>query len=211
MMTFPTPAWDVELFRLFNGTWRSSFLDDAMLMVSYAPLIWIFAAIALALGLRYGYQNWKRLVVLFALLGMTVGMTDISCNIIKRETERMRPYHALADVHYFFSERWMQTPSTFEGKDQASRTSFVSSHAANSMAVVVMLMILVPMTRPWLLTVPLLAGWSRLYLGKHYPTDILGGYIVGALMALLVWYGVKALIRYAKRRGVSWQIFEYIV
>ncbi|MFI3272243.1 MAG: phosphatase PAP2 family protein [Pseudomonadota bacterium] len=210
-MTFPTPAWDLELFRLVNDTWRSPFLDYAMPIMSYTPLIWILGLIAVALTLRYGYHNWKRVVVVLACLGIAVGMTDITCNSIKSETERMRPYHALAGAHYLTDTQWRQNPPTFEGKAQPSKTSFVSSHAANTMALTVMLMLLVPLTRPWLLGLPFAVGWSRLYLGKHYPTDILGGYIVGALMALLVWYGMKALVRYAKRRGISWQIFEYVV
>ncbi len=200
-MTFTTPAWDLELFWLFNDAWRWPFLDYAMPILSYTPLIWFVGVLAALACLYCGYHNWKRLVTVLLFIGISVGATDIACNLIKAECSRMRPHQSLAGVHYMSDGEWKQNPPAFEAKYSASATSFVSSHAANCTALIVSLMLFLPWTRPWLALLPIFVGWSRLYLGKHFPLDIIAGYAVGACIALTVWYGYKALLRYAKRRG----------
>lgn len=200
-MTFPTPAWDLVLFRLFNETLRCAFLDYAMPIMSYTPLIWILAFVFIGAFLYYGYGHWKRLAAIALLIGISVGLTDISCNIIKGASKRPRPHQVLVGVHYIADGVWKQNPENFIKKEVLNTTSFVSSHAANCTALIVMMMLLLPWTRPWLSLLPILVGWSRLYLGKHYPMDVLAGYALGALIALFVWYGAKALMRYIDRRA----------
>lgn len=200
-MTFPSPSWDLELFRLFNDTLRCVFLDHAMPIMSYTPFIWILAAVFIGVFLYYGHGHWRRLAAVTLLVGISVGLTDISCNIIKKESKRPRPYQIMIGVHYVVEGEWQQTPENLEIAEELNATSFVSSHAANCTALTVMLMLLLPWTRPWMSLLPLMVGWSRLYLGKHYPLDVLAGYALGALIALLVWYGAKALMRYADRRA----------
>ena len=73
---------------------------------------------------------------------------------------------------------------------RASGFSFFSSHAANTMAIAVFMMWLV---RSRLLSLTLfswsvLNGWSRVYLAQHYPSDVLVGWLWGAMMGSLAYY-----------------------
>ena len=63
---------------------------------------------------------------------------------------------------------------------------FVSTHAALSMAVALVLASGYPRARPWLALWALGVAWSRLQLGVHFPLDILGGWAVAAIVAALV-------------------------
>ena len=75
---------------------------------------------------------------------------------------------------------------------------FVSFHAANTMSCGLLFSLI---WRNWKATLPLMLWvalncYSRMYLGVHYPGDIIGGLIVGALMALVVYWALgKVLAR----------------
>ncbi len=70
---------------------------------------------------------------------------------------------------------------------QETSPGFVSTHASISMAVALLVGEARPRLRPWLALWVLGVGWSRLRLGVHYPGDVLGGWVVGTTVALLLW------------------------
>ena len=67
--------------------------------------------------------------------------------------------------------------------------SFPSNHAANNMALAVMMSFFIPKLRPVFLAWAILIGFSRVYVGVHYPFDVLGGFTLGAICALIVYHG----------------------
>lgn len=190
-MSFATPAWDLHLFRLINGDWRFEFLDYAMPLASHTPIIWVLIFLAVAALIVLGYRNWRRFLMVAAFLGLAVGITDISCNLIKHEAGRLRPHQVLSEVYQIQESAWQKGPVEVTPPPDNHGSSFVSSHAANCMALATALMMVFPWTRPWLFSLPLLVGWSRIYLGKHYPSDVLAGYIVGLMMAIVAWYCMR--------------------
>ena len=74
-------------------------------------------------------------------------------------------------------------------------SSYPSAHAANAMAAFVILAWLLPRSRRLVWTIPLVIGYSRVYLGKHYPTDVLMGWLVGLAAAMVVWLAWRGMAR----------------
>jgi undecaprenyl-diphosphatase len=130
--------------------------------------------------LIYKYRDWKA--VLFILLGfaVAVGLSDFVCSgILKPLVCRPRPTHEPA------LEGLVHIVNGYTG----GMYGFCSSHAANTMACGLLFSLLY---RNKYATAALMAWvalncYSRMYLGAHYPGDIIVGLLVGALWAVVVW------------------------
>ena len=122
-------------------------------------------------------QRVPACVVMIAVIGLAVGAADfIASGILKELVARPRPTRVpeLEGVLHLVNDY------------KSGRFGFVSSHAANTMAVALLFSLI---WRKRIATVGLLLWvamncYSRMYLGVHYPTDILGGLIVGSLVAV---------------------------
>jgi len=143
-------------------------------------------------------QHWCWLVVLLLAFGLLTLRTEIrrwwlvlaavavcflladqgSVHLFKDTFCRLRPCHALEDVRMFHTHC-------------GGQYGFVSSHAANAVAIVTFLIL---RYRRQTLAVVLLTLWaiatcySRAYLGKHYPGDLICGALFGAVVGLIVWW-----------------------
>jgi undecaprenyl-diphosphatase len=135
---------------------------------------------------KYG---WKTLIVgLF--IGFLFFVSDRTSVVFFKDVfERLRPCHnpeISALVH------------TLNGKC-GGQFGFVSSHATNSFALAVFSGLLFKLEYKKLLPIMLfwaaLVSYSRVYVGVHYPADILGGAILGSVIGLLVFYLMKFLNR----------------
>jgi undecaprenyl-diphosphatase len=130
-----------------------------------------------------------RLTLLAALLALLV--SDIgSEKVIKNFFGELRPYVTLDQVHVFRGGDWMTYQHEWYALDSRKSHAFPSSHAANATAFAVVLGMQAPATLCVTVPLALLVGFSRVYTGHHYPDDVLGGWIWGALcgfvMVLLV-------------------------
>ena len=114
--------------------------------------------------------GWKGLFIAMGVLALMIVVTDQTTNLVKNTVQRLRP---------------CSNPE-LEGlmREVISRSSysFFSGHACNSMAAATFIML---MLRPhykyigWLILWPLIFAYTRIYLGVHYPLDILVGFIAG--------------------------------
>lgn len=145
-------------------TIRRPALDTVMVFISSlgnAGLIWIALAIALLLIPRTRKSGW--------IVSASVLADVVLCNgILKNVFQRTRPFDVNTAVQLLVSP-----PQDY---------SFPSGHTALSFAVVTGLF-LAGMKKLWkpALVLACLMAFSRMYLYVHYPTDILGGMLVGIL------------------------------
>jgi undecaprenyl-diphosphatase len=144
----------------------------ALSVVGYGGLVWV--ALSPLLALRSG----RPVLVSTALTAATVWAADLLALALKAATGRARPYETIAAA------------------DPLLRTdlgaSFPSGHAATSFAGAVLLACLFRRAVPALLILAALIAVSRVYVGVHYPLDVLAGAALGTAVALAVVVLVRA-------------------
>ena len=154
-------------------------------------LTWAASTVALiaTFALRYRH-HWRLFVVATVVAALVVAAADqISSGLIKDLVERPRPsrHPVVSQLLYYV------------GDYRGGRFGFVSSHAANSFALSTMLWMM--FRGAWLRTTLLLWAvancYSRIYLGVHYPCDIIGGAVVGIAVGVAGYYGLRAVRRSA--------------
>ena len=140
-------------------------------IVGYAGAVWIVLAAALAARKR------TRVVRAAALTAAGVWTSDLLSLGIKALVERPRPLDALPGVN------------TLLGGTVG--TSFPSGHAATSVAGAAIVMLLARRALPALAVIALAIAYSRVYVGAHYPLDVLGGAALGGAVALAFVLGLS--------------------
>ena len=141
---------------------------------------WSSLLLVLALMWLLLHQNRRHVALVLAMLALAVLLADqVSSGLIKHLVERLRPTHDPS------LESMVHVVNGYRG----GLYGFVSSHAANSFAVATLLSFIMRhrLVTFSLFTWSLLQCYSRMYLGVHYPGDILGGIVVGMLAGWLVW------------------------
>ncbi len=184
---------DTEILLAING-WHSPWADSLMWIIS-AKATWIPLYLLLIGLLVWRYRKpamtsvkWLQrvpvCVVMIVVIGLAVGAADfIASGILKDLIARPRPTRVpeLEGVLHLVNGY------------RSGQYGFVSSHAANTMACALLFSLI---WRKKITTVGLMLWvaancYSRMYLGVHYPTDILGGLIVGSLVAVVAFLGLR--------------------
>lgn len=174
--------WDTNLFLFLNGLY-SPFFDGFMFAIS-AKLTWIPLYIAVLIVV---VKSWKResIWLVLALVFCIVISDQISSGFIKALVQRPRPSHATD----------LQGMVHFVNGYTGGKFGFVSSHAANAVGFALLTSLLFQ-NKAYTYVIffwAILTGYSRIYLGVHYPLDILGGCLVGIAAALVCFMTIKKL------------------
>ena len=154
---------DLAIFYFFNHTISTGFFDKFFSLVTSVNNWYITYILLLGLLFFKGGRVGKISVLGIIIL---ITITDqVSHKILKELFDRARPCNALSDV---------LTPLGCTGS-----FSFPSNHAVNNFAAAAFFSILFPNYRTVLFTVASIVALSRVYLGLHYPSDVIAGAALG--------------------------------
>ncbi|MAZ27512.1 MAG: phosphatase PAP2 family protein [Cytophagaceae bacterium] len=171
--------WDRKLFVFLNNLGVDDY-DNFWIFITqinhWIPLYLIF------FGLFFYSFSWKKAIlsILFTLISLAAVVSFTQ--FVKIQVARLRPNNEplLEDLI-----RVLQKPTNF---------SFFSGHAASSFAVTTFVVLVLRKKHPWVFAFyiwPVLFAMSRIFVGVHYPSDILVGAGVGVSMASLFYYFYK--------------------
>ena len=169
-------AWDLALFRAIHLGLHHPALDPIM-MAFTDPGRWKLPLLALVVVLFLTRRARGALALLVLALTLTVS-DQVSAKVIKPIVKRPRPSVVVADSHPLFGVR--------------RSYAFPSVHAVNFSAAVPIVATVFPAATIPAAAVAALVCFSRVYVGDHWPSDVLAGIILGLGLGLL---GRKAFLR----------------
>jgi len=184
---------DQQLF-LFMNSFNSPFWDQVMSVISgTATWIPLYLAILIYLGVKLR----KKFLVLIMVIIIAVTLSDQISVLIKNSVHRLRPCHEPS------LEGMVHLVKGYCG----GLYGFVSSHASNSFMVAMLCLLLI---RRWWFTCfiiiwALVVGYSRIYLGVHYPGDV----VSGSLLGMLIGWGIYLFYGYINKNLLpKWRFFD---
>ncbi len=146
------------------------------------PIVFIAAAVPWLISGR-GVDRGKRATTgAYFAAALALGINQIIIRLI----DRPRPFEAHIDI----------VPVGHASTD----SSFPSDHSTAAFAIATAAWIAYPRAGKWLMVLAVLTAVSRLMIGAHYPTDVIGGAVIGAIAALIVmrldrvWLPLAALV-----------------
>lgn len=172
---------DQELF-LFLNQLNMEVLDFPMFLISW-PLFWLPVYVFFFYVLSKRFPKLKSILLALLCLGVCIaGADSISTRGFKKTVKRYRPTHHL--------EIGPQTHTVlnFDGNEyRGGKYGFISGHAANFFGITTFFFLLFGKRRKylWFFAWAGLIAYSRIYLGVHYPLDIVGGIMAGLFMGFV--------------------------
>ncbi|MGI6342153.1 MAG: phosphatase PAP2 family protein [Bacteroidales bacterium] len=173
-----------ELLFLWLNSIRSSALDFVMWhFTKYTFWIPLFIILFYIIVKRFR----KYSILIFIMLGVLILINDQFCNLSKYLFMRLRPTHegTISSI--------VNTVNGYRG----GLYSFYSGHASNTFAVVTFFSLIFKNKPKYLFillwTFAVITVFSRIYLGVHYPGDIIVGAIVGTLFGFLVYKAFREI------------------
>ena len=160
---------DIKLFNFFNSKISNQIFDLIFPIITNQDY-WTIPILGLIIYLLISRGMTGKISALLLLIA--VGLSDfVSASILKPYFERLRPSH-----------------SEIEGLillvDKGGKFGFVSSHAANIFAASTILSFFYIHKKKLCLTIAFLVSYSRIYVGVHFPGDVIFGGVLGYLIAI---------------------------
>ncbi len=179
---------DKALFVFLNGL-HCAFLDPFMIFMSH---IWVWVPLYVSIIFFFFWKrNWKFGLLALGGLILTFALTDLlGVHLFKNTIQRLRPCHE----------------AEFQGiihllENCGGQFSFISNHAANTFGLAMFTSLF--FRKKWyswcIFSWAALVSYSRIYVGKHYPLDI----ICGTAFGLLIGYAVYKLCEYVRKRFLT--------
>lgn len=165
---------DTSLLVAINGA-HCNIMDTIMWIISDK---YTWAPLYLVILFFIAKDRRREVWITFIAIALMILISDQTCGFFKETLQRLRPTHhpQLADILHIVNDY------------RGGMYGFVSSHAANSFAIAVFTSMF--FRKRWitisLLTWAAVVSYSRMYLGVHYPLDIIGGTMVGCASGFLM-------------------------
>lgn len=182
---------DRQLFLELNGSFHTPWLDQVMMfLTSTTAWLPLYLVLVYMIVRTFKKDSWMVLLA----VGLTILLADqVTSAFMKPFFERLRPTHTpgLRDVVHIVDEY------------RGGKYGFASSHAANTFGVATLMWLVLKQYRPWIALLfiwSLGVGYTRIYLGVHYPGDIIAGCLVGFLAALLAFFLWRQAINFLDTR-----------
>ncbi len=171
---------DTSLFYLINHDMKNMYFDIIMPFITnprnfYILFLIIWFLMVFSSKYRYRIAGWSIIIA--------VAISDVlSSKILKHLILRPRPFEVLPDVYKLVS---------------SAGPSFPSSHAVNSFTVATLITLFLknPVYTTIAFIVAFLSGFSRIYVGVHYPLDVIAGAIIGVFLGIIFYKIVKKIFR----------------
>jgi len=171
--------WDVTLFLYLNGLGTSFFDPFWMLMTHKATNFVVYLVL---LFWFYRFKGSKQTLFLLLSVGALILVTDQVTNLFKYGFERLRPCH----------DPEVQNVMRLVKSSCGGLYSYFSGHASNSFALATYFSILFfkrfPKLKIILFLIAACIAYSRVYIGVHFPLDIVSGALFGTLWALCFYW-----------------------
>ena len=168
---------DKQVMLALNGS--DSLYMDGVMKIYTTSVVWIPVALVLLFIVLKNNTPRGSLLVVLAVAGTILACDQVSSNLIKPMVARLRPSHDPMFMHLI---------DTFNGYRSGS-FSFTSSHACNSFGIFTIISLII---RNRILSLSLflwasINSFSRIYLGVHFPGDILCGAVLGTAIGSLIY------------------------
>lgn len=168
---------DYSIFHFINHTISNSFLDVLLPFLRHANN-WIPLYIFVAIYLLYKYNIEAIKYILYIVLAFALA-DYISAGIIKPFVARLRPCHsAYLQVNLLLGHC-------------GGKWSFPSTHATNHIAIALSIVMANIFTKRWInlcwIIWAIAIGFAQIYVGVHFPSDVLAGIILGSMIAFINW------------------------
>jgi undecaprenyl-diphosphatase len=184
---------DQIFFQFINGSMSNAFFDWIMPIITEEDN-WIIPMILFFIGLLFFSKKRGRIAVI--LLVIAVGLTDVlAAQIIKPWIGRLRPSHALIEnINLLVSK--------------GGKFGFVSNHAANMFSASVVLGYFFHKWKVYLFSGASIIAFSRVYVGVHYPGDVIVGGFFGYGVAWIIISAWVIIKMRELKRGRRWVWYE---
>ena len=183
---------DLQLFLIINKKIANPVFDIIFTFL-HQPYknIW-FIIIILSIWIYFIYKHKKNRLILILILPLGIFITDKIGDSIKDFELRNRPYMTINNEEINLLVKVKKTEDGKYKNTRSSKKSFPSNHSANIFFIYFILSILYPNKNKYFLFIAMIIGISRIYVGVHYPFDVISGAAIGLSIGFVI---KKILIR----------------